>query len=505
MSKPPTRLICPLTKGSVQSMRSDMAVAAKLGADTVECRLDFLEATPTRRDLQALLVGCPLPAIVTCRPRREGGYFKGDESQRLGILRDAASFKPAFIDIEIDVPRSDWPDGNIILSHHEFNGAPDDLDEIVAKLDRSDAAINKVAFSADGPEDAFRALDILRLCNKPTLALAMGEHGLASRLLAAKFGAFGAYATLDASTISAPGQPTIDQFCRLYHANSIGPDTTVYGVVGSPIAHSMSPAIHNAAFQQAGIDGIYIPLRVEPGSNNFTRFTDALATRPWLGLHGLSVTIPHKENALAYAKANNCDNLAVKIGAVNTVTFQDNGKCHGDNTDYAAAIDALCNTMNIEREGLAGKSVAVIGAGGVSRAIVAGLAHYGAEIIIYNRTVSRGEKLANEFACRWAPLDALRDTRAEIIINCTSVGMHPKVEAAPLERIPASVKVVFDTIYNPIETRLLAEARASRCLCVTGLDMFVNQAVAQFELWTKRPAPREMMRQVVMDCLSGRE
>ena len=157
--------------------------------------------------------------------------------------------------------------------------------------------------------------------------------------------------------------------------------------------------------------------------------------------------------------------------------------------------------MGIGREDLAGRSVAVLGAGGAARAIVAALAHYGADVMIYNRTVARAEKLAEEFSCRAAGLDALKDMQAEIVINCTPIGMHPHVDASPLERIGPPVKVVFDTIYNPVETRLLRIAGQAGVRTVTGLEMFVNQAVAQFEIWIGRPGPREVMRKTVMERL----
>ncbi len=499
-----TRLICPLTASTISQMFVDMEQAASLGADTVECRLDFLDKIPTCDDLAELLTDAPIEVIATCRARREGGRFAGNEDDRLEILRCAAKLGAKFADVEMDVPEADWPDAEIIISQHDFDAVPSNLGEILASQEASAAAINKVAFAAAGPEDALRALDVLRdsRFQKSTMAIAMGEAGLLSRILAGKFGAFGTFAALSSETGSAPGQPTIDEFKNLYRWDSIGPDTRVFGVVGCPVGHSMSPAIHNAAFTAAGVDAVYLPLRIEPGEENFRRFLDAVRDRPWLGLGGLSVTIPHKENAMAYVGAANCDELAVRIGAVNTVTLAADGSLRGDNTDYAAAIDALCEKMGIAREGLAGRAVAVLGAGGAGRAIVAALAHYGAAATIYNRTVSRGEQLAAEFGCDAAGLDALDNLEAEIIINCTPIGMHPKVYATPLATIPPCVKVVFDTIYNPIGTRLLADARAANCLCVSGVDMFVHQAVAQFEIWTGQAAPRSVMRQVVIDHLS---
>ena len=482
-------------------MRADLAAAARQGADAVECRLDFLNPPPDPAQLKDLLAQPPVEVIVTNRPRRQGGHFAGSEPQRLQLLRDAAALKPAFVDVEIDTPRADWPDGRIIHSHHDLEKVPENLEEIAAELEASEAAVNKIVFAAAGPEDALRALDLLRACRKPTIALAMGEAGLVSRILARKFGAFGTFAALSKGAESAPGQPTIEELKGLYRWDAITAETMVCGVIGCPIAHSMSPAIHNAAFAAADMNAVYVPLRIEPGADNFNRFMDALLERLWLDWRGLSVTIPHKENALAYVGPDNCDELAGKIGAINTITIGRDGELRGDNTDYAAAIDALCQAMGIGREDLTGRSVAVLGAGGAARAIVAALAHYGADVMIYNRTVARAEKLAEEFSCRAAGLDALKDMQAEIVINCTPIGMHPHVDASPLERIGPPVKVVFDTIYNPVETRLLRIAGQAGVRTVTGLEMFVNQAVAQFEIWTGRSGPREVMRKTVLERL----
>ena len=532
-----TRLICPLTADNVRQMRADMTAAASAGADMVECRLDYLATVPAEGDLELLLRDPPLPVIVTCRAASQGGLFKADEKRRLQVLHAAAKFKPAFIDVEYGTMRGNWPAAPIILSYHDFARMPPDIRRLAHDLDASDAAVNKIAFAAAGPQEALEAMDILRHCRKPTICLAMGMAGLPSRVMARKFKAFGTFAALGEGGQSAPGQPTIEEFRRLYRWDSIGPRTSLLGVIGCPVEHSMSPAIHNAAFDAAGLDAVYLPLRIEPGRENFNRFMDALLARPWLDWRGLSVTIPHKEAALAYVGDANCDELARRIGAVNTITIQRGtgvergtgvspasgtgvspassagvspassagvspASLRGDNTDYAAAIDALCQAMRIERSGLGGRSVAVLGAGGVARAIVAALAHYGAEVTIYNRTVERAAALAEEFRCRAAALGEAAGTHAQILINCTSIGMHPKVGEGPLAAIPPSVKVVFDTIYNPIQTHLLHQAKGAGCLCVSGLEMFVNQAVAQFEIWTGRPAPREVMRRVVVERLS---
>ncbi|OPX24279.1 MAG: shikimate dehydrogenase [Planctomycetales bacterium 4484_123] len=500
-----TRLIAVLTQPRVDEMRSAMDAAAAAGADLAECRLDFLSEQLDRPALHRLLARRPLPVIVTCRPVRQGGRFAGPEDRRLELLATAAELGADYMDIEDDVPAGRRPKGKLILSHHDFTGRPADLENIWDRLAGSDAAVAKMAFAAAGPEDAVDACRLLHQAHRPAIALAMGPAGLPSRILARKFGAFGTYASVQAGGESAPGQLTIAQMKQLYRWDAIGPATAVYGVIGCPVAHSMSPAIHNAAFDAAGIDALYLPLRVEPGGENFDRFITALRAAPWMDLRGLSVTIPHKQNALSAVGPENVDELARRIGAINTILIEPDGALRGWNTDYAAAIDALCNALGIARDGLAGRAVAIVGAGGVARAVVAALSHYGAAVTIYNRTVARGERLAREFAAKASGLDALAELDAEIVINCTSVGMHPNTDQSP---VPAQalrrVKLVFDTVYNPIETRLLREAAAAGCRTVTGVDMFVNQAAAQFEIWTGQQAPRELMRRVVLQHLGNR-
>jgi 3-dehydroquinate dehydratase/shikimate dehydrogenase len=512
-----TLLICPLTSPDIPAMRCSAEEAFAQGADAVECRLDHLAVMPSEHELAGLLAGLAGRAIVTCRPTREGGNYTGDEDTRLAILRQAAGLGSLAVDVELDVPENilaTWPGnhdgrngpmGGLILSHHDFHAVPNDLKDLAGRIDASPADVVKIAFTAAGPEDGLLALDVVQACSKPAIVLAMGQAGLVSRVLAGKVGAFGTFASLDEQSASAPGQPSLAEMKNLYHWDRMDSRTEVFGVVGCPVGHSMSPAIHNAAFAQMAMNAVYLPLLVLPGWENFDRFMRAVLDRPALDWRGLSVTIPHKENALRFIGADNCDELAVSIGSVNTITINPDGQLRGDNTDYAAAIDALCTAMGIARDGLANRSVAVLGSGGAARSIVAGLRHYDAEVTIYNRTIKRAQILAEEFTCQACGLDQADRTGAEIIINCTPIGMHPRIDASPIAKMPPSAKVVFDTIYNPLETLLLRQARLAGCLVVPGLEMFVNQAIAQFEIWTGRPAPAEIMRQVVLGKLAGQK
>lgn len=476
-------------------MREQALRAILQGADLVEFRLDFLNSAPKGPDIVGLFAGLAERAIATCRPVREGGRFAGDEAGRLDILRQAAALGCFAIDIEADVPVANWPGGQVIVSHHDFGGNMPDMDAWLSRMAGTPAAVCKVAFQARSGEDWFRAAEAIRKCPKPGIALAMGPAGVASRVLAGRLGAWGTFAALEAGLESAPGQPTLAEMKGLYRWGRLSRSAGLYGVIGCPVGHSMSPAVHNAAFEQAGLDAGFVPLLVEPGWENFRRFMDAVREREWLGWRGFSVTLPHKENALRYVGPERCDELARRIGAINTITIGPGGTLRGDNTDYGAAIDALCRAMGIDREGLAGRAVAVLGAGGAARAVVAGLCHYGSRVTVKNRTVDRAVKLASDFGCAAGGMVDVVD--AEIVVNCTPMGMHPNVDACPVAGLGAGVKVVFDTIYNPLQTKLLAMAKSRGCVCVSGLDMFVLQAAAQFELWTGKPAPTGTMRDVV--------
>jgi len=297
---------------------------------------------------------------------------------------------------------------------------------------------------------------------------------------------------------------TIDEFKNLYCYDDIKPDTQLYGVIADPVGHSLSPHIHNACFAAAGLNKFYLPLLVQGGQDGFDAFMDNVLARGWLDFKAFSITIPHKASALEYTKSRFgfVEPLTEKIGAANTVIITADGELKAFNTDYAGALDTVTSAMGIERGDLKDTSAAIVGAGGVGRTIVTGLADAGAKIKIYNRTVEKAEKLAAEFNCEYAGLDELNSLDAKLLVNCTSIGMHPKVNATP---VPAKYlkegMVVFDTVYNPAETLLLKQAKQIGAKTITGLDMFINQAAAQFKLFTGQIPDSDVMRKVVYSFL----
>jgi 3-dehydroquinate dehydratase/shikimate dehydrogenase len=503
-----THLCVPIFVTEMSQARRDIAAATRAGADLIELRIDKL---PLGEDLQPVLGGCPIPAIVTCRAKWEGGFSESSDLDRAACLARGIESGARYADLEIkstsdakkliaDIRREH--SAPLILSLHDFQAIPDDLCQIIDQMNLISADVNKIVWTARNIRENLGALGLLKNPSRPTIALCMGEAGLISRVLAKKFGAFLTFASLDDSEATAPGQVTISDLKNLYRWDAIKPSTKVFGVVAHPVRHSMSPAIHNAAFAEIGFDGVYLPMLVEPDYESFKLFLDGFQNFEGMNLSGLSVTIPHKENALRYLKetGSEIEELGERIGATNTISIERPEKLSGKNTDYAAILDSITEALGIDRDALKSLRVAILGAGGTSRAAVAALAHYGATVIVSNRTSERAKALAEEFKATAMSLDDLCRGDFDVFINTTSVGMYPKVDENPLadRKPPFSAKtLVFDTIYNPMKTRLLAEAEASGAKTIGGVEMFVRQAAAQFEIWTGQPAPREVMRRVI--------
>ena len=548
-------------EGAVEWAVAEAARAAEAGADLVEYRLDELVGDEGVEEgvrgeggvseAVRLVEASPLPCIATCRPVWEGGRYEGEESARRALFEAlaAATRPPVYLDVELRAYQNDpaWRElieqvaaraeasggggsPGIILSSHDFEGRPADLLRRVAAMAGVDAArVVKLAWSARSLRDNLEAFELLgpgqtqgeaggeargevAVGGKPMIALCMGEFGVASRVLAKKFGGLLTFAALDAQRKTAPGQPTLDEFKRLYRWDAIRRDTPVFGVIGYPVGHSMSPAVHNAALEASRADGVYLPMPIAPG---WEPFKATLAT--WLdfgplNFRGASVTIPHKEHLLRFVRESGgeIEPLAERIGAANTLAVRADGTLYACNTDYAAALDAVCEALSIERDDLAGRRVGVLGAGGAARAVVAGFAHHGARVTVYNRTLERARDLAEALGdaspVGAASLDAVSGAEATIWVNCTPVGMHPNVDATPMvvppgDRAWGPGVLAFDTIYNPVQTRWLTRARAAGCVTVSGVEMFVRQAAAQFELWTGRAAPVDVMRRVVEERL----
>jgi 3-dehydroquinate dehydratase/shikimate dehydrogenase len=350
---------------------------------------------------------------------------------------------------------------------------------------------------AHSPHDNLRMLRLIKNAKVPTAAMCMGDIGTPSRILAAKFGAPFTYATFHIERTMAPGQLAFAAMRDVYRYEQIGPQTEVYGVIADPVGHSLSPLVHNAGFAQLAMNKVYLPFRVP--REHLEQFLNEAEE---LGIKGLSVTIPHKEAVLPLLTHK--DEAVEGIGAANTIIFRD-GRRIGYNTDARAAVDSVEHTMAIpEENGLARKQALVLGAGGVARAVGYGLKLRGADVVITGRTQERAEMLAHELKSRCVGWLMRHNIKADLLINCTPVGMHPNVNESPYEGIHLKPEcVVFVSVYNPEQTLLIKQARQAGCTAITGVDMFVGQAAVQFKLFTGQDAPLETMRTVVRKAISA--
>ena len=465
------------------------------GAKLVELRLDYIGS---RVSVQRLLKDRPCPAIVTCRREQDGGKFNGDETHRLMLLRQAIAAGVDYIDLEDDiadkVPR--FGKTKRIISYHNFRNTPDDLREIHSRLASRDADIVKIATMAQQPHDNLRMLEMVHESEVPTVGMCMGDIGTPSRILLAKFGAPFTYATFHHERALAPGQLSFDQMMSIYHYDKINRDTKVLGVIADPVGHSYSPVVHNAALEFAGVNAVYVPFRVP--ADTLDQFVEDM---PRMGLDGLSVTIPHKESIGRYL--NRVDPMVKGVKACNTVVRREN-QLHGYNTDCKAAMDCLEVALgggHDQPSRLVDKRVLVLGAGGVSRAIMYGLQKRGAKVAVASRTRARADQIAAEFGAKAIEWNARHSHLTDVLINGTPIGMHPNVDESPFNKSHLKpAMVVFDTVYNPESTLLLKEAKNHGCRVVSGVDMFIDQAVLQFWLFTGHPANdevRQKMRQAL--------
>jgi 3-dehydroquinate dehydratase/shikimate dehydrogenase len=502
--------------------------AGGAGADLIELRLDTVD----RPDVAAALQGRRRPVLVTCRAPWEGGHFKGSEDERQRILREALEAGAEYVDIEWKaqgVERWLRPEDKprVVLSFHDFEGMPADLAGVVRDMRATGSGIVKVAARAKALRDLLPLLEVGRanaggggvgagaLADASASAgaaaggqrivlIAMGMSGVASRILAAHFRSCFTYA----GPAVAPGQIEASRLLNEFRFRSLTPRTHIYAVVGQPIAHSISPAMHNAAFAAEGIDAVYIPCEAAD-------IDDFFALAEILPIAGASVTAPFKLDA--YERSEAMDDDVKQVGAANTLrrraTANGNVSANGSswesrNTDVAGFMAPLHSRLTLR-----GARAAILGTGGAARAVAVGLGAAGAIVTVHARNTANGAEvaaLANGSVRAWGgPGDSLGLDEAagvddgaswDLLVNTTPIGTYPAVTDTPIEaltRVPTgrlAGRVAYDLVYNPRPTRMLRDAAAAGCATLDGLDMLVEQAARQFEWWTGRRPSTEVMR-----------
>ena len=429
------------------------------GADCVEVRLDYLN--DPKKSASARWDRLPLPVIATCRGKERGGQFDGSVEEEIRILEQAAQNGAKFVDIDYRFARS-FSNARTIASFHDFSGTPTGLETILDDACAGPGHIAKVATFVDSWADNRRLLSLLsRKWPKPVIVTGMGDIGQITRVMGPVRGSFLTYASL--KDASAPGQLSLAEMLNVYRFRRITPLTKVIGIVGFPVGHSLSPNIHNRAFDAMNLDFVYLKF---PAPN----IADFMENARRLGIEGCSVTIPHKTAVIPFLDDLTAE--AREAGAVNTVARR-NDTWVGDNTD----VYGIRRAVQSSGFDSAGKDIVVLGAGGAAKAAVAALPKARKITVLPRREIAQ------------AP-----NYRCDLLINATPLGMFPAVDTSPVEgAIPADV--VFDMVYNPRITRLLRSARDQGKTVIQGTTMFLAQAARQFEIWTGRPAPPEIFEE----------
>jgi 3-dehydroquinate dehydratase/shikimate dehydrogenase len=478
-----TRVCVPLCEKNLDALRSACGRAVEW-ADFVELRLDCLDRTP--ENISELLQDLARPVILTFRPSEQGGHRNLSREERRSFWKTAPRGESIWWDVEGELVQDLSPDwSHVIASHHDFSGVPSDLQQIYERLAKTPAHVLKIAVQAHDIVDClpvFQLLDRTRREGRELIAIAMGNAGIATRVLGPSRGAFLTYGALDDESATAPGQVNAAKLRSLYHIDHIDDETMICGLIGLPVMHSVSPFIHNNSFAAEEINGVYLPFEVKDVDSFFKRMVDPRTRELNWNLRGLSVTAPHKQSVMQHLDW--IEPNAKEIGAVNTVVIE-NDRLLGYNTDAAGLIEPL-----LQRFGpLADREVAIIGAGGAARAAVWALQQQQARVTLFVRNVEKAQKLAEVFNISCELLSSARFDGYDLVINATPLGSGEHIDQSPATAGQLNgARCIYDLIYNPSETKLLREARQVGCETLGGMEMLVAQAKLQFELWTGKKA-----------------
>ena len=503
---------------------------ARVVGDIVELRLDCVEAENWAigtSQFEALIRDQSCPLILTFRPSEQGGHRVLSRAEREAFWKgDWSPFRTALADIESDlvvderyasyeesfgnrqesfVSREesfvnlafDW--SRVIVSHHDFEGVPADLEQLYERLAATSAHVVKIAVQANDITDCiriFHVLDRARNEQRNLIAIAMGDAGVATRILGPARGSFLTYGSLADESATAPGQVNARQLRSVYHIDDINDATMICGLVGLPVMHSVSPHMHNAGFAAEGVNGVYLPLEVRDVETFIKRMVHPATRELDWNLRGLSVTAPHKSSVMELLDW--VEPEAQEIGAVNTIVIEGE-KLRGYNTDVQGLIEPLRKRVG----SLSGLSVAVIGAGGAARAAVWALKNAQAKVALFARTRPKVEALASKYDLTFAPVQDASFKDYDVVINTTPVGSAELAgrTIAVAEQL-GGARLVYDLVYNPIETEFLKQAHAAGCQTLGGLEMLVAQAGLQFELWTGKTPSASVMYDAALAPLS---
>jgi 3-dehydroquinate dehydratase/shikimate dehydrogenase len=470
-------------------------------ADTrfVEFRLDLLPkpAAALPKIKGFLDLHRDVTALATCRRQQFGGNFHGALAAELDVLSAAAESGCQMVDLEVESAEEAKPailkkfreglrtaGAALLISFHDFTRTKG-LEQAAHRIESFAPEFVKVVSTAKSLADNLAVLKLIEehSLSAQVVGIAMGEEGLISRVLGPRAGAAFTFAAFSNGAETAPGQVSAQVLRDLYHFDQLDQATRIFGVAGNPIAHSLSPLMHSTAFRRESVNAVLLPLKTRT-------LNDLLTLLRELPLAGVAVTMPLKQEVLPHLA--NSDALTAKIGACNTLRVGADGNIVGFNTDVAGVVRPLEKRLKLK-----GARIAVLGAGGAARAAVFGLVEQGAEVFIVNRTHETAVALARKAKAKSLKHEAFAKQQFDVLINTTPCGMTGNKQAMAIQKNELNARLVFDMVYNPLETPLLKLARERGLPVITGLEMFVQQGARQFEIWTGKPAPEAEMQRVV--------
>ncbi|CAI9108007.1 OLC1v1007515C2 [Oldenlandia corymbosa var. corymbosa] len=489
-------LICTtLECESKEGMLASMSKAKEEGANLVELCIDSMSFSHIS-EVEQLLRLRTLPSIVSYRKYSSRGR-RCSKKTSLQIYKLALELDVEFIEIEFEEATEEIicelmsrrSNSKIIISSYINGGIPcrEKLGNLAICMQALGADVLKLVVNVAYITDVASVFHMFTHSQVPIIAKATGDRGLISQLLGPKYGAFVVWGSMGDKTV--PGLPPLRSIKQVYKLEHLNPDTKVFGVVSNPVGHSKGPLLHNPAFRHTGYNGIYVPLLVD----NLKEFFRVYSCCDFAGF---SVGIPHKEAAVGCC--DEVDPLAKSIGAVNTIIRRPaDGKLIGYNTDCDACISAIEDALRERRNTnghasnaspIAGKLFVLVGAGGAGRAMAFGARSKGARVVIFNRNFERAKALAAAVSGEALPYECLQSFSAErgmILANASAVGMQPNIHETPVPKeFLGSYELVFDAVYTPRNTRLLQEAADVGAIVVSGVEMFIRQALGQFKLFT---------------------
>ena len=467
----------------------------------LEFRLDYLAdpAGALPRLKKFLYENSVVTAIATCRRKQNGGRFGGTAAAQVEVLGKAADAGCQIVDVELETAESvKKPQidalrdlAAVILSWHDYKETKG-LDDVLARMRKFTPDFYKIVSTARTLSDNVTMIRFLETTRDEAAVIGnvMGEAGIISRVLGVRAGSAFTFAAATPGEETAPGQIAARTLREVYRIDQVDQSTQVYGVAGDPVKHSLSPLMMNTAFRRETVNAVYLSLHTH-------KVKDLIHLVQGMPMQGLSVTMPLKQEILPYLEKT--DAWSEKIGACNTVVRLPDGKLFGYNTDVIGVLGPLESRLSLR-----GARVLVIGAGGAARAAVFGLRERGAEVWILNRTRETAQKLAREAKVKTIKKEAVAKQPFDVIINATPIGMTGNKQQSWLEPSDLNARYVFDMVYDPVETPLIRAARQKGISVITGVEMFVQQAAEQFQIWTRKPAPRDEMLRVVVRALQQR-